>query len=145
MNRKLDYCYLVQASGTWTWSLVLTKSRGWNKRVEHVPLQQPATNDFTTGDWNKKLKYIDFDNLSQLVWHGPWLPKKYKNNVHIQYKTPRIEKKLTRSILFINIQFQKREVESALIGTVFRMLKLYVLLTTRGTYPRRLDTHGHKT
>lgn len=71
--------------------------------------------------------------------------KKYKNNVHIQYKTPRIEKKLTRSILFINIQFQKREVESALIGTVFRMLKLYVLLTTRGTYPRRLDTHGHKT
>lgn len=77
--------------------------------------------------------------------HGPWLPKKYKNNVHIQYKTPRIEKKLTRSILFVNIQFQKREVESALIGTVFRMLKLYVLLTTRGTYPRRLDTHGHKT
>lgn len=108
-----------------------------------------ATSNKRFHNWwlKQKIKYIDFDNLSQLVWHGPWLPKKYKNNVHIglQYKTPRIEKKLTRSILFINIQFQKREVESALIGTVFKMLKLYVLLTTRGTYPRRLDTHGHKT
>lgn len=144
MNRKLyKYCYLVQASGTWTWSLVLTKSRGWNKRVEHVPLQQPATNDFTTGDWKKKIKIYRF--WQSVTASGPWLSKKYKHKVHIQYKTRRREKKLTRSILFINIQFQKREVESVLIGTVFRMLKLYVLLTTRGTYPRRLDTHGHKT
>mmetsp|Transcript_1281 Transcript_1281/g.2735 ORF Transcript_1281/g.2735 Transcript_1281/m.2735 type:complete len:115 (-) Transcript_1281:98-442(-) len=71
---------LAQASGTWIWILVFTKSSGWNKSVEHVPLQQPATNDFTTGD---------------------------------------------KSMVLLYIQFQKREVKSVLIGTVFRMLKLF--------------------
>lgn len=31
-------------------TLVFTKSNGWNNRVEHVPLRDPAKNDFTTGD-----------------------------------------------------------------------------------------------
>lgn len=94
--------------------------------------------------YNWRLKKIQISTLQTVTSHVAldWR-KKYKHMVHIQYKTSRIKKKLTRSILLINIQFQKREVESVLIGTVFRMLKLYVLLTTRGTYPRRLDTHGH--
>ena len=31
------------------WTRVLTKSKGWNKRVEHVPLSEPARNAFITG------------------------------------------------------------------------------------------------
>lgn len=39
---------------TGLWILVLTKSSGWKIIVEHVPLREPARNDFTTGDWNEK-------------------------------------------------------------------------------------------
>lgn len=30
-------------------SLVLIRSRGWNNKVENVPLRLPAKNDFSTG------------------------------------------------------------------------------------------------
>ena len=51
----------LQTSG-WIWltypmasgacKRVFSRSRGWNKMVEHVPLRDPAKNDLNTGDWN---------------------------------------------------------------------------------------------
>lgn len=37
------------------WSLVFTKSKGWNKTVENVPEKDPARKAFATGYCNKKL------------------------------------------------------------------------------------------
>lgn len=42
-----------------TWILVFSKSRGWNRRVEQVPLKEPAINDLTTGCYNKRKQRIN--------------------------------------------------------------------------------------
>ena len=33
---------------------VLSKSNGWNNKVEHVPLSEPARNDLSIGCWEQK-------------------------------------------------------------------------------------------
>jgi len=40
-------------TATGDWRRVLTRSNGWNMIVEQVPLNEPARNDFTKGDWKK--------------------------------------------------------------------------------------------
>merc|ERR1711892_1167494 len=34
----------------WVWIFVFSRSRGWNRIVEQVPLKEPAKNAFTIGD-----------------------------------------------------------------------------------------------
>jgi hypothetical protein len=45
---------------TAAWILVFTRSKGWKRSVEHVPLKEPARKDFTTGDWKKMCIIIFF-------------------------------------------------------------------------------------
>ena len=49
---KMCICKSTYPRATGDWMRVFTRSRGWKMMVEHVPLNDPAKKDLTTGDCN---------------------------------------------------------------------------------------------